>query len=90
MDENEPERHQRRRTNNTARAAFAEARRAGLVQRHILKLTRLSERARRTGRHRAGYLPDSSPFPEASGNGAPTVPRTVLPTRGSEDPPQAA
>jgi hypothetical protein len=90
VDENEPDRHQRRRTNNAARAAFAEARRAGLVQRHILKLTRLSERTRRTGRHRAGYLPDSSPFPEAAGHGAATAPRTVSPPRGPEDPPQAA
>jgi hypothetical protein len=91
VDENEPDRHRRRRTNNAARATFAEARQAGLVQRHILKLARLSERARRTGRHRAGGLPDTSPFPPAPGIGTPAGPKTVPPPRDrSEDPPQAA
>ncbi|WP_410671996.1 hypothetical protein [Amycolatopsis sp. cmx-4-68] len=91
VDENEPDRHQRRRTNYAARAAFAEARQAGLVQRHILKLARLSERARHTGRHRAGGLPDTSPFPRVPGIGTPSGPRTVPPPRDQpEDPTQAA
>lgn len=38
-------RHRRRRENGAARAIFAEARRAGLVQRHLRKLHHLAFRA---------------------------------------------
>jgi hypothetical protein len=71
VDDSGTARHRRRRTNNAARAAFAEARRAGLVQRHILKLARLSERTRRTGRHRADVLPEAGSLPPAPEIGPP-------------------
>ncbi len=40
-------RHRRRRTNRVARTTLDEARRAGLVRRHLTKLRYLAERAAR-------------------------------------------
>jgi hypothetical protein len=46
VDPEEPGgRHRRRRTNAAARAAFTEARRAGLVQRHLMRLRHLVARS---------------------------------------------
>jgi hypothetical protein len=43
VEEQQPApRHARRRANRAARAAFDEARRAGLVQRHLMKLHHLA------------------------------------------------
>ncbi|MFC5090215.1 hypothetical protein [Amycolatopsis plumensis] len=41
-------RHRRRRQNTITRTALDEARRAGLVQRHLTKLSHLADRARPT------------------------------------------
>ncbi|MGV9363748.1 hypothetical protein [Amycolatopsis sp. NPDC003731] len=48
MDQEPPGggRHRRRRQNTIARTALDEARRAGLVQRHLTKLSYLAARAR--------------------------------------------
>lgn len=51
-------RHRRRRANRVTRTALDEARRAGLVQRHLTKLRYLAERAGR------------APTPEARGPAA--------------------
>jgi hypothetical protein len=51
-------RHRRRRANRATRTALDEARRAGLVRRHLTKLRYLTERAAR------------APTPEASGPAA--------------------
>ncbi|MFJ7219469.1 hypothetical protein [Amycolatopsis sp. NPDC098790] len=48
MDHQEPSgRHRRRRANRVTRATLDEARRAGLVRRHLTKLRHLTERAAR-------------------------------------------
>ncbi|MEA5366906.1 hypothetical protein VA596_45765 [Amycolatopsis sp., V23-08] len=48
MEHHEPApRHRRRRSNRAVRAALDEARAAGLVQRHLLKLHHLAAQSRR-------------------------------------------
>ncbi|MFJ1765005.1 hypothetical protein ACIOD2_32085 [Amycolatopsis sp. NPDC088138] len=48
MEHHEPApRHRRRRSNSAVRAALDEARAAGLVQRHLLKLHHLAAQSRR-------------------------------------------
>ncbi|KDN22774.1 hypothetical protein [Amycolatopsis rifamycinica] len=53
-------RHHRRRANGAARGAFTEARRAGLVQRHLRKLHHLSRRG--TADPPPVRRPDGVPF----------------------------
>ncbi|WP_086840472.1 hypothetical protein [Amycolatopsis kentuckyensis] len=64
MDHDEASgRHRRRRTNSVTRAALDEARRAGLVQRHLTKLRHLTARA--TAAPAAGdALPATSGAPQ--------------------------
>ncbi|MGW5717592.1 hypothetical protein ACWEVP_15615 [Amycolatopsis sp. NPDC003865] len=55
-------RHRRRRNNRAARAAFDEARRAGLVRRHLIKLQYLAER----GKSAPAPAPDPVTEPSSS------------------------
>lgn len=58
-------RHRRRRLNMTTRATLDEARRAGLVQRHLTKLRYLADRARASPEPEA-QVPESPPEPRPS------------------------
>ncbi|WP_410589782.1 hypothetical protein [Amycolatopsis sp. lyj-23] len=69
-------RHRRRRANSAARAVLDEARRAGLVQRHLTKLRHLTDRSR-TG----GTGPLAEPVRPAPGG---------LPSSKREAPPRTA
>lgn len=65
MEEPQPApRHRRRRANRVARAAFDEARRAGLVQRHLMKLHHLT--ARPTAVPEGPGAPERPPESEAA------------------------
>ncbi|MDQ7806777.1 hypothetical protein Q5425_23805 [Amycolatopsis sp. A133] len=68
-------RHRRRRTNSVTRAALDEARRAGLVQRHLTKLRYL------TSRPEPGTAggPLAEPVRSAGGGGSPPSTREQLP-----------
>ncbi len=73
-------RHRRRRENGAARAIFAEARRAGLVQRHLRKLHHLAFRA---DAEHSGTAPPSAPTGGAALSSSDPAPNTG---RAASDP----
>ncbi|MEV6648017.1 hypothetical protein [Amycolatopsis sp. NPDC051371] len=86
MTSHEPvPRHHRRRANSAARAAFDEARRAGLVQRHLTKLRYLAAPRPERQPHTDTTRPTTvAPAHTEPGSGTPLpVPKAQLPPPGT-------